>query len=446
MNRSSFKWLIVIFSLALSALIVLQIAWLSASFKKERDNWSRMIQEAVKLTEIRIGSGFKSGISVSKIRPGSGGAVKSSPIISGGVNHTEPQIVAYRNGTGDSTISFNPQINVYSGDQKVIDSVMAQVLNEMNLNVKYQLEPDSVKPSSGGLQFVLGIPDSSEESGKREVIIGFEENAKTIFKRLGWVIGGNILLLFFVSAVLIYTLIMVYRQKAIYQMRKEFINNLTHDFKTPVANVSLALEGLLQFDFRNNPDKSVEYMKIAQVENKRLRLMIEKILNLAAFEKGKIEFAKSPVDVNSAIRETIAVFEVQVKHRDGSLTCNLEAERYMVLGDKDHLAQVFFNLLDNANKYSPDVPVIEVSTRTISNENSIEIYVSDQGIGMSPDQQKDIFDNFTRVQEDSSTHVKGFGLGLYYSKMIIQMHGGDIKVSGSPAKGSLFTIRLPLYE
>lgn len=382
-----------------------------------------MLQTAMQKTEMRIEA------------PG-GGSIRfgSRPSFSPGRSSDSAfiQKVESRGSSGVVTYFSN------------VDSVIRDVLAEMELRTEYRISKDTLPANPSGLTFSLMLPANASENGRTRVYVDFDQGAFHVLKRMGWLVGGNILLLIIVSLALVMALVTVFRQKQVYQMRKEFINNLTHDFKTPVSNVSLALEGLIQFDLRRNPEKADAFMDIAQKENRRLKLMIEKVLNLAAFERGKVEICKSQVDVHDIIRDIAKVFEVQVQHRDGSLDCSLGADESIILGDRDHLTQVVFNLLDNANKYSKQKPLIRVSTSNPAGTRMLEIAVSDQGIGIPPEHQELIFEPFRRHDQARESSIKGFGLGLYYARQICRMHKGDIKVSSITGKGSTFTIQLPL--
>ena len=400
--------------MALICLIILQVLWLINSYQNEKENWRQSIQTAMQKTELRMFSqnGGRSGI-VAYYRPDD----------STNLNRNQPRVsFGYRN----------------------VDSVIQKVLSEMDMEAEYRITQNSDSAKQSGLTFSLEVPGVSGQPGPTQIHVDFDQRAGHIIQKMGWVVGGNILLLIIVSVALIVALTAVFRQKQVFQMRKEFINNLTHDFKTPVANVSLALEGLIQFDLRKNPEKADAFMDIAQKENRRLKLMIEKVLNLAAFENGKVEICKTRVDLHEIIAEIANVFEVQVKHRDGSLQLSLDATESIVMGDKDHLTQVVYNLLDNANKYSAEKPTIQVTTSNPDGPGLVEITVSDLGIGIPIESYEEIFEPYVRHDQTKGNQVKGFGLGLYYARQIIRMHKGDIQVSSDDETGSVFTIQLPL--
>ncbi len=444
MKKEIIRGLIWFLGFAIPGLIALQVIWLTGSYRRERDNYQKLIERAVSQANDRILSSTRPRLGV-RMDPGN-----NLPATQKGA-----AVVMYGKPKGDSVKVIRSETIPADMPLRLVDSVFKRVLSEMDINATYEVTAGSydkdgalnagvLQGKAKNLQFTLTVPDKGSTKRSSDVLIRFDEEAGSIIKRMGWVVGLNVFLMLLIAAALIYSLTTILRQKKIYQMRKDFIDNLTHDFKTPVSNISLALEGLIQFGFLKNPDKSLEYMKIAQKENQRLGLMIEKTLNLAIFEKGKIRLKKTEVDVHEMIRETVKVFEVQVSHRNGAVSVDLRADRFLVTGDRDHLLQVIFNLLDNANKYSPVAPHIEIRTQNADNKNFLEIFVSDQGTGIPRNLLETIFEPYVRNDEIRERDIKGFGLGLAYSKQIMFLHDGDISVSSEPGVGSTFKLTLPL--
>jgi two-component system phosphate regulon sensor histidine kinase PhoR len=172
-------------------------------------------------------------------------------------------------------------------------------------------------------------------------------------------------------------------------------------------------------------------------------MMIEKVLNVASFENGMIRLVKTDIDINELITEISSVFEIHVNHRGGKIIKDLEASHPIIPGDREHLTQVIFNLLDNANKYSREEPVITISTRLDQESQMMNIVVSDQGIGISEDHLKDIFKPFNRISNNQMNH-RGFGLGLPYVAEVAKLHSGEIHIQSRLNAGSSFTLKLPL--
>jgi two-component system, OmpR family, phosphate regulon sensor histidine kinase PhoR len=238
-----------------------------------------------------------------------------------------------------------------------------------------------------------------------------------------------------------YTISVILQQKKLSEMKTDFINNMTHEFKTPIATISLASDSITNPSVIGNPDKIKRFANIIKQENKRMHGQVEKVLQMALVERGHIKLNFTEVDINQVIEQAVSNMALQVERKEGTISAQLDAEKYRIEGDLNHISNVINNLLDNANKYSPEKPDITVSTRNIS--NGIEITVSDKGIGMSKEAKKRIFEKFYRVHTGNVHDVKGFGLGLAYVKAMITAHKGMIEVKSELGKGSSFILLFP---
>lgn len=455
MKKEYIRGLIWFLGFAIFGLIVLQVIWLTGSYRRESENYRKLIVSAVNQAHERILSSTRPKLGIRMESSGLPSGSKANPGSNLAISHQGAAVVKLSKPKGDSVNFIRSETIPSDMPLRLVDSVFKRVLSEMDLKATYELTAGTpvkdpslnagvLQGKAKSLQFTLTVPDKVSIKSSRDVLIRFDQEVGSIIKRMGWVVGLNVILMLLIALAFIYSLTIILRQKKIYQMRKDFIDNLTHDFKTPVSNISLALEGLIQFGFLKNPDKSLEYMKIAQMENQRLGLMIEKTLNLAIFEKGKIRLKKSEVDVHDMIRETVRIFKVQISHRNGIVSTDLLADRFLAMGDRDHLVQVVFNLLDNANKYSPVAPQIEIRTRNSAKTGFLEVFISDQGTGIPLHLLERIFEPYVRNDEIRERDIKGFGLGLAYSKQIMLLHDGDISVSSDPGVGSTFKLSLPL--
>ncbi len=251
------------------------------------------------------------------------------------------------------------------------------------------------------------------------------------------------------SAVLIVTIILCFsyaiqtiiRQKKISEVKNDFINNMTHEFKTPISTVALACEALQDDDITLKPDIHKRYLRIIADENKRLGLQVEKVLQMAALDKKDFKLKLEAVDVHKVIEKAIDNIALQVQKKDGVIVPQLLARRPVLMADQMHLTNIVHNLLDNANKYTPDSPEIVVQTR--DDHKGIVIAIHDNGIGMSKESIQKIFDRFYRVPTGNLHDVKGFGLGLAYVKTMVEAHAGTITVKSELKRGSTFEIYLP---
>ena len=238
-----------------------------------------------------------------------------------------------------------------------------------------------------------------------------------------------------------YTIQVIFRQKKLSDIKTDFINNMTHEFKTPIATISLAVDSIKDPRVISNPEKMNYFTRIIREENKRMNVQVEHVLQMAQLEKGELNIRHQDVNVHDVIMKAVDLISLQVESKEGHIDFQLNAEIPLVHGDPIHLSNVIFNLLDNANKYSPEKPVIQVNTENLN--DGLLIKVKDLGMGMTKETQKRIFEKFYRVPTGTIHDSKGFGLGLSYVKAIVEKHNGWIVVESEPGKGSTFEIFLP---
>ena len=251
--------------------------------------------------------------------------------------------------------------------------------------------------------------------------------------------GGLLMVLIFSFGYTIHSILM---QKKISEMKTDFINNMTHEFKTPVATIMIASEALKDPELASDKRSIDRLANIIYDENVRLGSHIERVLNIAKIEKGDLKLEHKEVEMNDLLTAIVDSMSLQLQKRNASIELDLSASNSIVMGDELHLSNVIFNLLDNANKYSPSNPQIKIST--FSSGKNLIIRVADQGIGMSKDQLSKIFDQFYRIPTGNLHDVKGFGLGLSYVNNIVKRLNGTIKVKSEKEVGSEFEISLPL--
>lgn len=238
-----------------------------------------------------------------------------------------------------------------------------------------------------------------------------------------------------------YTISVIFRQKKLSEMKNDFINNMTHEFKTPIATISLASDSISSPMVINSPDKIRRFTDIIRQENKRMNNQVEKVLQMAQIDRQDFTLKLSDVNLHDVITNAVEYISLQVEKKDGTVTANLQATQPVIQGDLTHISNVINNLLDNANKYSPEKPEISVSTRNVN--GGVEVNVSDKGIGMSKESRKHIFEKFYRVHTGNLHDVKGFGLGLSYVKVMMDAHKGRVDVKSELGKGSSFILFFP---
>ncbi|MDX1684554.1 MAG: HAMP domain-containing sensor histidine kinase, partial [Saprospiraceae bacterium] len=241
-----------------------------------------------------------------------------------------------------------------------------------------------------------------------------------------------------------YVIYVVFRQKKVSEMKTDFINNMTHEFKTPIATISLATDSIVSPKVLKDESKVQRFAGIIKQENKRMLGQVEKVLQMALIDKKDFKLKISEIDVHQVIRQATEHMQLQVKQRGGRINVRLKAEDPVIEGDSTHISNVIHNLLDNAIKYSPESPEIEIRTRNVP--HGIQVFVEDEGIGLSKEAKKQIFDKFYRVHTGNLHDVKGFGLGLSYVKAIMTAHKGSVDVESELGKGSTFKLFFPRQQ
>lgn len=252
---------------------------------------------------------------------------------------------------------------------------------------------------------------------------------------------------FILLGVFVYTVIVAFKQKRLSEMKNDFINNMTHEFKTPISSISIAAQMLNDDSVRKSPTMLKHVSSVINDETKRLRFQVEKVLQLSLFDRKSATMQLDEEDANSIIDSVINTFKLKVEKYGGNIEAALDAEDPIIKVDKMHFTNVVFNLLDNAIKYRrEEVPLhLQVATRN-PDDTHIEITIADNGIGIKREDVKRIFEKFYRVSTGNRHDVKGFGLGLAYVHKMITLFGGNISCESELNKGSKFIITLPLYN
>lgn len=277
---------------------------------------------------------------------------------------------------------------------------------------------------------------------KETLYLYFEENNNYIMRQMSGIIGASIIFTIIIISAFTLTVRTLFTQRKLSEIKSDFINNMTHELKTPLATISLAIDALTNEKVIHDSDKIRYYSSMIKEENKRMNKQVEKILQAARIEKQDIRLNLQELNVHDVIRKVVNNLSLQIQEKNGSLTLNLAAPRHMVKADEVHFSNIIFNLLDNAIKYSREDLRIEIDT--MIHGTMLWIRIKDNGIGMNKETQARVFEKFYRAHTGNIHDVKGFGLGLSYVKAITEAHGGRVKVESALGKGSTFTISLPL--
>lgn len=275
------------------------------------------------------------------------------------------------------------------------------------------------------------------------LVIRFPDQQRYLLGKIWVTLLSSLVFIVIILVCFSYAILTIFKQKKLSEIKNDFINNMTHEFKTPISTVSLACEALRDEQIRNTEGLNERYLSIIHDENKRLGLQVEKVLQMAVIERNDFKLKLEEVNVHEIIEKAMANIQIQVSSKGGSISKDLQAINQTITADQMHLTNIVYNLLDNANKYSGDNPAIKIMT--IDHAKGIMIKIVDKGIGMSKDVVNKIFDKFYRIPTGNLHDVKGFGLGLAYVKNMVEAHGGDIQVRSELKKGSEFTVFLPYH-
>lgn len=338
-----------------------------------------------------------------------------------------------------------------------LDSLIRNELNLKGLNIDYQFgiystgrekmvvmkgDPDPKILKKEGMTFKLYPSDIF--MSPEYLMLRFPGQQKFLLTQMAGMLAVSVVLVVLIIISFVFTINTIVKQRKLAEMKNDFINNMTHEFKTPISTVSLACEALSDKDIKKSEELYSSYIDVINEENKRLGALAEKILQTAIIEKEESKLKEESVDVHTLIEEAISINQMQVEIKDGTIHKDLKATQTTITADHDHMLNVLNNLLDNANKYTPKRPDIKVSTYNTLKE--IVISISDNGIGISKSDQKKIFDKLYRVHTGDLHDVKGFGLGLSYVKFIVEKHDGRLSLESEPSKGSVFRIFLPFQK
>jgi two-component system phosphate regulon sensor histidine kinase PhoR len=341
-------------------------------------------------------------------------------------------------------------------NQVQLDTVLQKTLAEHGISTDYLYAVFSI-PERKIVYYTAEKPQQLADSpykaalfpndffGSRSFLaISFPNKRGFILGQVGFSLASSALLMLTVIGCFAYAIHTIFRQKKLGEMKNDFINNMTHEFKTPIATVSMACEALHDPDLSRQPNILNRYLGIIREENTRLGLQVEKVLQIARLDREKLELKPEPVNVHELIEGIVEKLQLQLGDR-GFIGMHLMADQPVIEADQLHLTNILSNLLDNAIKYSRQEAEISIHTAEVSQSEGklLQLVVEDKGIGISRENLQKIFDKFYRVPTGNVHNVKGFGLGLAYVKLGVEAHGGTIRAESKPGTGTRFIIQLP---
>ena len=344
---------------------------------------------------------------------------------------------------GGKAFQYLYQVDSLQDSIKVseITNAYAKTIQQEKLSVPFNiLRMDSTRQQD--------MPDMSEVTVGFVHPVTYKLQQGNSFPYLLKKISIPILFSLFLVGVTLLSFILLYRavmqQRRLGEIRNDFISNVTHELKTPIATVGVAIEALRNFNALQDPAKTKEYLDISSNELQRLGLLVDKVLRLSMFENEQISLQKESFDLAEVTQEVIATMRLQLEKQHAIVAFEIKGNRTVITADKLHILSVVYNLLDNALKYSKDEPRINISIN--SHDQYVEMRVQDNGIGIAAEYNSKIFDKFFRVPGGNKHNVKGYGLGLSYVDYIIKRHHGFIEVESKPGEGSVFIVKLPYEE
>ena len=339
---------------------------------------------------------------------------------------------------------------------KLLDQDLKAELMNNGINLQYHFTVST--PDGREVYRCSDYTDSGEDYSYSQVLfrndpaskmgvvkVHFPDMDSYIFSSVRFMIPSVIFTLVLLVT-FIFTIVIIFRQKRYTEMRNDFINNMTHELKTPISSISLAAQMLNDETVTKSSSMMSHLSGVINDEAKRLRFLVEKVLQMSMFERKKAIFKMKQLDLNEMVESVANTFTLRVEHTGGKIYTEIEAVNSTIYVDEMHFQNVIFNLMDNAVKYrKPDRP-INIYIRTWNDDTSLYLSIRDTGVGIKKDNLKKVFEKFYRVHTGNVHDVKGFGLGLAYVKKIIDLHKGDITVESEYGKGTKFTIKLPIIK
>ncbi len=334
-----------------------------------------------------------------------------------------------------------------------LEELITSNLNIHGLNLKFEyavynqtgdtvIQSPDFKGNAQSIKYRTQLFPNDPIGDPGRLVVYFPNEKKFVFSSLGMMSYSSLGLSLIIILLFALTIGIIYRQKRLSEMKNDFVNNMTHELKTPISSISLAAQMLSD---KSIPHEAKNFDHISSVihdESKRLGYQVEKVLQMAIFDKGTFKLKQKPADMMEILSQVMNNFTLQIEDRHGEIDVDFEAENTRVFVDKMHITNVVSNLIDNALKYSKDEPRIRI--KTWNRDNKLFLSVRDNGIGIKKEDQKRIFEKFYRVPTGNLHNVKGFGLGLSYVKKIVDEHGGNISMRSEFGKGTEFIISLPL--
>ena len=421
MGKNTIRYIVLLGAISIAGIILIQIYWVRKAFDLKEKQFNQTIQIALRNVADKMAQYGQFSLPSTEL-----------------INQISTDYYA---------VNLNNTI-----DGKTLEYYLINEFGKMGINTDFEYgiyDCSSDKMVYGNYISAKGVVENKPIAALPKMdkltyyfVIYFPERSSYITSKMdNWIFTSFILL--FVIVFFSYALFIILRQRRLSEVQKDFINNMTHEFKTPISTIAIASETISQPSIISTPERLFTYSGIIHEEAARLNMQVERVLQTVKAERKEFQLNKEKIDLHELLKSVTESFSVPLgNNQKGEITLNLNASNYFIIADKHHLTNVIFNLLDNAVKYSNHTPAITVTT---TNEGGkLLLSVSDNGIGIKKEHLKKIFDKFFRVPSGNIHNVKGFGLGLSYVKSIAKLHRWKIKAISEPGKGSTFTLLIPV--
>ncbi len=423
-----FPLIVVLITLSVLGILFIQMQWITTAFQVKKDQYAQSQQKALIEARARISELF-----LQKRTERTGQYM---------IDKAGQQYVLQQEFT----------VNVFSDEE--LQNIVRQSLLANGIRMPFEFSVTNIFGyavlSSPGYKDAY-LPDAvsinlvsrnAQEPAKLNVYIA--EPKSYLIQRLAWMIALSVVFTAIIIWAFALTVRTLFTQKKLSEIKSDFINNMTHELKTPLATISLAVDALTNKKVIGSEEQIRYYSAMIKDENKRMNKQVETILQAARIEREEIQLKRVELDAHEVIRRSAENVALLVQEKQGTLHLQLRAARHMLFADEVHFSNIIFNLLDNAIKYSQSNLRIDIETH--SGGGMLSIRIKDNGIGMTKETQQHIFEKFYRAHTGNLHNVKGFGLGLSYVKAMVNAHGGRIRVESAPGRGSTFIVLLPLAK
>jgi two-component system, OmpR family, phosphate regulon sensor histidine kinase PhoR len=422
--KKIYPLIVVLITLSVVGILFIQMSWINNAIKLKHEEFQRSVDNTLKQTKDEIHSKFM---------------YKHVNFVA---NEESKRFYLRNHFTVEGNFSKEDILAIIR--QELKDNNVKQTFQYSITNIYKNsiLQSDGFRMADQETAYHIELAPEDSYRARETLYLSIREDKNLIIREMGWMIAASIVFTTIIVLAFAVTVRTLFNQKKLSEIKSDFINNMTHELKTPLATISLAIDALTNEKVIHDTDKIKIYSSMIKEENKRMNKQVEKILQAARLEKEEIRLTLQTLDAHQIISKVAHNMALQVQEKHGSIDLRLAATDSMIEADEVHFSNIIFNLLDNAMKYAVEPPKIFVETLKHGN-GMFTIRVRDNGIGMDRETQAQIFEKFYRAHTGNIHNVKGFGLGLSYVKAIVEAHDGKIKVESAPGKGSTFTITLP---